>query len=166
MRQVLLLNASYEILTVIPLKRAVALVLAEKADILEEGDEPLRSERFSMPRPAVIKLRTFVKIPFSARVALNRKNLSLRDNGLCGYCGRRGSTIDHIIPRSRGGQHRWENVVLACSPCNQKKGASFLADLGWKLLVTPGVPERRTHMIVGIAEVEESWTPWLAVGAS
>lgn len=161
MQQVLVLNASYEVLTVVPLKRAVALVIAQKADILEEGEEPLRSATAEMPRPSVIKLRYFVKIPYNARVALNRKNLSLRDRGLCAYCGKKGSTIDHVHPRSRGGLHRWENVVLACAPCNQKKGSKLLSELGWDLKVQPSVPERRMHIFVGLAQVDETWSQWL-----
>lgn len=162
MRQpVLLLNATYEVLSVVSISRAVALVIAEKADIIEEADEPLRSATAEMPRPSVIRLRYYVKVPFHARVPLNRRNLTTRDNGRCGYCGGRGSTIDHIKPRALGGPHRWENVTLSCGPCNQAKGHKTLEELGWKLLNEPSVPERRTHMIVGLARVEDSWAEWL-----
>lgn len=162
MEPVLVLNATYEPLTVVPLSRAVALVIAKKADILEEGDEPLRSATTEMPRPSVVRLRYYVKIPYHARVPLNRRNLVTRDNGRCGYCGGKGSTIDHIQPRSRNGPHRWENVVLACVPCNQDKGDRLLSELGWELLITPTVPERLTHMVVGLAAVEDSWGQWLS----
>ncbi|QXC61768.1 HNH endonuclease [Aquihabitans sp. G128] len=105
MSTTLLLNASYEPLCVIPVRRAVVLVLAHKADVLAEGDAALRSARVTVPAPSVIKLRYFVKVPYRASLPLNGRNLVARDHGRCAYCGGRGDTIDHVVPRSRGGEH-------------------------------------------------------------
>lgn len=162
MSQVLCLNASYEVLTVLDLPRAMTLIFDDRAEVLEaDEDDPVRSPSVSFPRPLVIRLLSYVKVPYHARVPLNRKNLSLRDNGRCGYCAGRGATIDHIKPRALGGLHRWENVTLACGPCNSRKGHKTLKELGWELLNQPVVPERRTHMIIGLARSDDAWANWL-----
>lgn len=161
---VLLLNASYEPLKVVSWHRAVVMVLQEKADVIEADDEePVRSANFSMPMPIVIRLRYFVKIPYKAKVALNRRNLALRDKGLCQYCDRPGNTIDHIVPRSRGGQHEWTNVALACSPCNFKKGDRLLSELDWTLNSKPEVPRVSTHLIIGVGTIDPAWEPHLGI---
>ena len=158
----LLLNGDYSPLRIVPLKRGVSLVLAQKAEVLEEADdEVLRSERMTLKAPRVIRLKRFVKVPYRARLPLTRKNLTARDLGKCGYCGHVGSTIDHVLPRSKGGQHVWENVVLACSPCNAKKSDKTLDQLGWKLLVTPKPPKGLVWFAVGL-QVDEAWQPYLA----
>lgn len=167
MKQVLLLNASHEILRVIPLKRAVVLVLQEKAEVVEAGSEYVRSAYFSMPMPSVIRLKYFVRIPYHAKVALNRKALVARDRGVCQYCGKNGTTIDHIIPRARwkgpGPVHQWTNVALACSPCNQKKGHRLLSELGWTLRSKPDVPRVAARILIGVAEIDPAWEPHFAV---
>lgn len=162
MKSVLLLNASWEPLRVIPLKRAVVLVLQEKAEVVEAGEEEVRSSYFSMPLPSVVRLKYFVKIPFRAKVALNRRTLISRDKGICQYCGGHGSTIDHIVPRSRGGTHEWTNVALACGPCNSQKRDKLLSEIGWTLLNKPAVPHVRTHIVLGIGTLDPSWEPHLA----
>lgn len=163
MRSVLLLNADYLPLRVVPLKRAVVLVLQHKAEVIEAGEEPVRSASFEMPMPSVIRLTYYVKIPYRAKVALNRKSLIARDQGLCGYCRKHGSTIDHIHPRSRGGRHEWTNVTLACGPCNQKKGDKLLSELGWPLHNKPEVPRVTSHILVGLAELDPAWAAHLAL---
>lgn len=162
MAGVLLLNSSYEPLRIISLKRAVILVLQEKADVLSANDEdPVRSEHLWLDRPLVVKLRYYVKIPYRARVALNRKSLTARDGGICQYCGKHGNTIDHVIPRAKGGRHEWENVVLACSPCNQKKSDSLLSEIGWTLPRKPEVPRTSGRIIIGVAKIDEEWAEYL-----
>lgn len=157
----LLLNATWEPLRVVPLRRGISLIIAGKAEVVEESDdEVLRSARVTMAAPTVIRLKKFVRVPYRARLPLTRKNLVARDHGKCGYCGKSGSTIDHIIPRSKGGQHVWENVVLACSPCNQKKGDQILSSLGWELRVTPKAPHGLVWFIVGL-QTDPAWEPYL-----
>lgn len=164
MRNVLLLNATYEPLRIIALKRAVVLILQEKAEIIEGDDgEYVRSAYLNLPMPTVIRLKYFVKIPHNAKVALNRKALITRDRGVCQYCRGRGTTIDHIVPRSRGGRHEWKNVTLACGPCNARKDDKLLSELGWTLLTQPTVPKVRTHIVVGVAVIDPAWAPHLGL---
>lgn len=157
---VLLLNASWEPLRVISLRRAVLLVLAEKANVVTEGDGEVRSTSLSVPAPSVIRLRYYVRVPYRARAPLNRRNLTARDAGRCQYCGRAGNTIDHVVPRSRGGSHDWANVVLACAPCNQRKDNQLLSELGWTLMHKPTTPKVTAHLVVGVA-MRPEWEPHL-----
>lgn len=164
---VLLLNATYEPLRVITTRRAVVLILDEKAEVIEHKDGLFRSASTAMPVPAVIRLRYFVKIPYRARLPLNRKAVVARDGGVCQYgCGRRGDTIDHVVPRSRGGQHRWENVVASCRKCNGKKDDRLLSELGWELARKPFAPKGTYWLVVAMlpdGEVDPEWEPYLAV---
>ncbi len=161
MSGVLLLNATYEPLRVIPLKRAVVLVLQNKAEVISASEEPVRSAYLTLQMPKVIRLNYFVKIPYRARVALNRKSLMARDRSTCQYCGGHGNTIDHIVPRAKGGRHEWTNVATACSPCNAKKGDRTLEELGWTLLNKPEIPRVNSHVIVGIGVIDPDWEPHL-----
>ena len=140
MRSTLLLNASFEPLCIISARRALVLVLADKADVISESPDAFRSTRVTVAAPSVIRLRYFVKVPYRAALPLNRRNLAGRDGGRCQYCGDKGSTIDHVTPRSRGGAHSWDNVVLACLPCNSRKGDRLLTELGWTLPSPPRAP--------------------------
>jgi 5-methylcytosine-specific restriction endonuclease McrA len=157
----LVLNASFEPLAVVPLRRAILLVLSEKAVVLDAGADAVRSERMTMAAPRVIKLVRYIKVPFDRQAALTRTNLSSRDHGRCAYCGGKGTTIDHVVPRSAGGRHEWRNVVLACGPCNNTKASRTLADLGWALSVKPAVPRMTGWIIVGLAARDRSWEPYL-----
>jgi len=121
MSQVLVLNASYEPLNITTWRRAAVLMLKGKAESLEEHSN--RKIRTDIKLPTVIRLRYFIKVPYR-ELTLNRKNLIQRDSYSCQYCGYKGDklSIDHIIPRSRGGEDKWENVTTACISCNIKKG--------------------------------------------
>lgn len=164
MRSALLLNASYEPLHVVTVRRAVVLVLSGKADVVSEADGVMHSERLAVPVPSVIRLRYFVKVPYRAQLPLNRRNVVARDNGRCAYCGAHGDTVDHVIPRSRGGEHVWDNVVAACARCNGRKADRTLGELGWTLRVTPYVPSGWSWLVVGVA-THPTWEPWLAGSA-
>lgn len=163
---VLLLNATYEPLRVITAKRAVVLILDEKAEVVHAGDGVYRSASTSMPVPTVIRLRYFVKIPYKARLPLSRKAVVARDGGVCQYgCGRRGDTIDHVLPRSRGGEHRWENVVASCRRCNSQKADRLLSELGWTLPREPFAPTGNYWLVVGLlpdGQVDPEWVPYLS----
>ncbi len=168
MSATLLLNATFEPLRVLPVRRAVNLVLQGRAEVLEEGDRVVRSKNFEMKTPLVIRLKYFVRVPYRARLPLTRRNLIARDYGKCGYCGNTGSTIDHIVPRSKGGRHEWENVVTCCSPCNSAKADKALHELGknprtgkpWELRITPAPPHGMVWYTVGY-EFEEVWQSYL-----
>ena len=121
MRSALVLNASYEPLSVVSARRAACLVLADKADVIEADGTELRSPSLVLPSPLVIRLRYMVKVPYHRRTALSRRAVFARDDYRCQYCGSTADSIDHVMPRSRGGQHIWENVAAACRPCNLAK---------------------------------------------
>lgn len=161
MADTLLLNASYEPLCVISVRRAVVLLLADKADVVADSDVPVRSEWLTMTAPAVIRLRYYVAVPYRAHLPLNRRNLLARDRGRCAYCAGRADTMDHVVPRSRGGEHRWENVVAACRPCNARKDDRLLSELGHSLGFTPSAPSGWTYLVVGVSAAHPTWEPWL-----
>lgn len=163
MDNVLLLNASFAPLRVLSYKRAVVLVLEDKAEVIEETEVPLRHAGGALRLPSVIRLKYMVQIPFKARMPVNRKNVMARDNYECQMndCTRRGTTIDHVLPRSRGGKHEWTNVVACCSKCNSKKGNRLMSELGWTLKREPHEPRKNIWLVAGIREKEE-WEPYLA----
>ncbi len=164
-RHVLLLNASFEPLTTLPLRRAILLVLREKAEIIhqDEAGALLHSATRSYDVPSVIRLRRYISVPYGRRVPLTRVALMRRDRHTCGYCGKKAETIDHVIPRSRGGAHVWENVVAACKPCNHRKADKFLDELGWELHITPKVPKGpHWRLINGDLHGDPQWEPYMA----
>ena len=124
MGQVLVLNASYEPLNVTSVRRAHVLVFKGKAEVLEELDQPLRSASDTYPWPHVIRLVHYVRVPRAVQRKISRRALFARDGWRCVYCGTAGGrlTLDHVVPRSRGGDSVWENVVTSCAPCNLRKG--------------------------------------------
>ena len=159
---VLVLNASYEPLCVVSVRRAVVLVLKEKAEVLHTADRVLHSERVDLPVPSVIRLTYFVKVPFRARAALNRRAVFARDGGRCQYCGVPAENIDHVIPRSRGGLHVWENVVAACRPCNTHKRDRLLHETSMHLRGhAPMAPREHAWVVVAVGSVPDHWTPYL-----
>jgi 5-methylcytosine-specific restriction endonuclease McrA len=159
----LLLNASFEPLKVIPARRAVMLILRGKAESVASGEDPtyFRSATNVIEAPAVVRLKYQVRIPYRATVPLNRTALLARDNKTCQYCFKSGNTIDHVVPRARGGQHCWENVVTACSRCNAKKDDRLLEELGWSLLVKPYAPKAWFYVVFRFQR-DPAWEPYLA----
>ncbi|HEX6444816.1 MAG TPA: HNH endonuclease [Streptosporangiales bacterium] len=161
MAHALVLNATYEPLCVVPLRRAVILVLAEKATVLETGAATLHSEHLDLPAPTVVILSRYVRVPYRRGVPLSRRAVLQRDGHRCVYCTSRAETIDHVVPRSRGGKHIWTNVVAACRKCNHKKADKLLAELGWTLPMTPRPPAGTVALLVGYARRDPSWEPYL-----
>jgi 5-methylcytosine-specific restriction endonuclease McrA len=166
MAKALVLNATYEPLCVVPVRRAVVLVLKEKAEVLHATDAELHSERRAFAVPSVIRLTYFVKVPFRARAALSRRAVFVRDGHRCQYCGASAENIDHIVPRSRGGEHVWENVVAACRPCNTRKEDRLLHEVGFVLRRKPMAPRELTWVIVAVGTVHPHWEPYLQPGAA
>jgi 5-methylcytosine-specific restriction endonuclease McrA len=160
----LVLNATYEPLCVVPLRRAVVLVLAEKAVVVEASTSVMHSERLSVPVPTVVRLSRFVRVPYRRDVPLTRRAVLDRDAHSCVYCRSRADTIDHVRPRSRGGQHVWTNVVAACARCNHRKGDRLLSELGWHLPITPAAPPPTIAVVMGFAVRDPSWAPYLGFG--
>ena len=138
-RRVLLLNSTYEPLTALPMRRAVVMLMCGKADVVH--DDPsgpvIHSATRSIVVPSVIRLRSFVRVPYRARIPMTRAALMHRDRFRCAYCGGKADTVDHVVPRSRGGDHTWENCVAACSTCNHRKADRLLGELGWTLRAMP-----------------------------
>ena len=157
----LVLNASYEPLCVVPSRRAVVLVLSAKAVMVAEGDGVLRAATQAVPVPAVLRLTRFVKVPYRAMVPLTRKAVFARDGGRCVYCDAVATSVDHVVPRSRGGAHEWENVVSACGRCNHVKADRGIAELGWRLRRQPTAPTGTAWRIVGARRIDPRWTPFL-----
>jgi 5-methylcytosine-specific restriction endonuclease McrA len=160
-RRSLLLNASREPLCVVTLHRAISLVLAGKAVVLE-SDRVLRSPTTSLPAPQVLCLTRYVHVPHRGVVQPTRRTVLLRDDHRCGYCLGVADTVDHIHPRSRGGVHDWSNVVAACSRCNHHKADRLLSEIGWNLLVTPVIPHGVAAFLVAAARPHPSWRAYLA----
>ena len=117
-----MLNATYEPLSVVSARRAVVLVVRQKADLVHANGGYFSSERLRVPIPSVIRLRRYVRVPYRRRVPLSRRAVFARDEFACQYCGSGAENLDHVFPRARGGSHTWENVVAACRACNTKKG--------------------------------------------
>jgi len=136
----LVLNATYEPLGVVVDRRALLLVLARKATAIEDSGREMRSASGSLVLPSVIRLNRFVRVPHRAGVPLTRRAVFARDGGRCMYCGGNAASIDHVVPRSRGGRHTWDNVVAACHRCNRIKADRTPADLGWRLRAASGRP--------------------------
>jgi 5-methylcytosine-specific restriction endonuclease McrA len=162
----LVLNASYEPLCIVPLRRAVVLVLAEKAIVVEEGETLLRSERLAMNAPTVVRLSRYVRVPYRRAVPLTRRAVLDRDGHRCAYCAARADTIDHVLPRSRGGSHTWTNVVAACARCNHRKGDRLLSEMGWRQVPPPAEPPATVALVLGWAARDPAWDRYLSwVGA-
>ena len=158
----LVLNATYEPLCVVPMRRAVVLVLAEKAVIVEASDQVMHSERTSISVPTVVRLSHYVRVPYRREVPLTRRAVLDRDAHACVYCGTKADTIDHVRPRSRGGQHIWTNVVAACARCNHRKGDRLLAELGWHLSVPPVQPPATVAVVMGWTKRDPAWQAYLS----
>ncbi|MHB8669305.1 MAG: HNH endonuclease [Acidimicrobiales bacterium] len=166
MGRALVLNATFEPLCVVSVRRAVVLVMKEKAEVLHQTGELLHAERLAFPIPSVIRLAHFVKVPFRARAALNRRAVFARDGHRCQYCGATAENIDHVVPRSRGGEHIWENVVAACRPCNTRKEDRLLHETGLSLRHRPSAPKELTWVIVAVGSVHPHWEPYLRSGTA
>ncbi|MGH3341315.1 MAG: HNH endonuclease [Carbonactinosporaceae bacterium] len=162
MPHALVLNATYEPLCVVPQRRALVLVLSHKAVALEETGVVLHSATRAVPAPSVVRLTRFVKIPFRGAVPLTRRAVFARDGGRCVYCTAPATSVDHVVPRSRGGGHVWENVVSACRRCNHVKADRSVSELGWRLRRAPGQPTGIAWRIVGTGRSDPRWVPYLS----
>src|SRR3954453_20321995 len=165
--RVLLLNATFEPLAVVTAKRAVVLMLTGKAECVEVAlDAAFHSESLTVPAPSVMRLSRYVRVPYRRAVPMTRAGVLRRDGRRCAYCAKRADTIDHVIPRSRGGGHTWENCVAACRACNSRKADRLLDELGWSLRVKPCAPHRAAGgVMVLTVEPHPAWEPWLSAAA-
>ncbi len=159
---VLLLNADYSALSLCSVRRAVVLVLDAKADLVEAcGDQRLRSATTSFAWPSVVRLRSYVRVPYRT-IQLTRKNVLRRDHFRCQYCGGRESlTLDHVFPKSRGGRDLWENLVAACSSCNARKGCRTPEEASMPLRTTPFRPSHVMYIRDTVGTLDDTWKPYL-----
>ena len=165
MTSVLVLNATYEPLSVVSIKRAVVLLLKEKAELLEAAETTLRARGLAMPVPLVIRMVYYVRIPRAMALPLSRRSIMARDQYTCQYCGatplRADLTLDHVLPRSRGGRTEWENVVVACRVCNQKKGSRTPREAQMSLARPPRRPRYVALALLGENHQREAWSKYL-----
>jgi len=161
MTQSLVLNASYEPLCVVSSRRALMLIIDEKAELLHATERLFRAAHIAFAEPSVVRLWHYVKVPYQARISLNRRAVFARDNHRCQYCGASAENIDHVIPKSRGGAHSWENVVASCRPCNSRKRDRSPEESGMRLHRVPSAPRQRTWILVASGAIRSDWEQYL-----
>ena len=164
MNRVLVLNASYEPLSIISVQRAIVLLLKEKAELIECAEERLHAAYTSLPVPLVIRLVYYVRIPRPIALAPSRRSIMIRDNYTCQYCGatppRATLTLDHVLPRSRGGQTTWDNIVTACRSCNVRKGDRTPEEASMVLRRRPGRPNYIAFLLLSGAGSFDTWSKY------
>lgn len=160
---VLLLNANFEPLNICNTRRAIGLMMTSKASLILNGRGFIRTVSQKYPRPSIIRLERMIKRP-RIRVKLNKREVLRRDNYTCQYCGQRVPhlTIDHIVPRSQGGELIWSNLVAACPPCNHRKGGRTLEQAHMRLLHTPiEPPSSAVYIYARHLTQNEDWIPFI-----
>jgi 5-methylcytosine-specific restriction endonuclease McrA len=158
----LVLNAGYEPLAVVSFKRALVLVLNDKATVLAGADsQTVHSASREFELPTVILLQRYVRIPGSRKIPVSRRGVLRRDGYRCGYCAKSANTIDHVLPKSRGGQDTWENLVACCLRCNNAKSDKTPAEMGWELRFTPKMPSGVIWTVRGAEKAEPQWAEFL-----
>ena len=162
---VLVLNATFEPLSVVSVRRAVVLLLKEKAEIVEAAEAELRSEQLTIPTPLVIRLVYYVRIPYRVSIPLTRRTVLARDHYTCQYCGeqppRKELTVDHILPRSRGGHTTWDNVVTACQRCNGRKGNRTPEEANLKMRSKPTQPRYVALAMIESPDARKAWRKYI-----
>ncbi len=162
----LLLNSSFEPVKVVSWKKAVVMVLLGKVEVVEEYDRMIRGISFALRLPAVIRLNRYIK-KRTLIIKFSRQNVYIRDGGRCQYCGsffsERDLTYDHVVPRSKGGETEWTNVVTCCTRCNLKKGGRTPEEAGMALIRKPKPPIwiPLLTMSLGLKETPEPWRDYL-----
>lgn len=161
--RVLLLNQSYEPISICTVKKAVILTFLGKAEIVADNQSrSLHSVSRVYPWPSVIRLKRFVRLPYK-EIILTRKNVLRRDKHRCAYCGRGDLplTMDHIVPKAKGGNDSWDNLVAACMPCNNRKGDRTPTEADLVLKVKPYRPSFLMFIINSVSRIDETWKPFL-----
>lgn len=159
---VLVLNQDYQALTITSVQRATVLVLLQKAELIEaEQARFVRSPSYRIPWPSIVRLKAYVRLPYK-RILLTRKNVIRRDRQRCQYCGSKDRlTIDHVMPKSRGGKDTWDNLVAACVPCNNRKGNRTPEEASMELSRKPFRPSYVMYIRDYVGSLDDSWKPYL-----
>lgn len=163
MNNVLVLNFTYEALNITSVRRAVKLLFAGKAEVVHRGDFRVASPSFAMFMPTIIRMLYYIRRPMQ-RVALTKKNVLLRDDYECQYCGNRTEslmTVDHVLPKSRGGPSTWENLVCACIRCNNRKNNRTPDDANMPLKRKPRAPKFIPWVQVTRNTLPDEWQKFL-----
>ena len=160
--RVLVLNADYQAISLCSVERAFLLLYLKKAEAVEAcADKVIRSVNRSFSLPSIIRLRRYVQVPYR-KVSLTRANVFRRDGYKCGYCGsRQHLTLDHVLPRCRGGRDSWDNLVTACQSCNTKKGNRLPEEAGMELARKPFRPSYVMYLTNFSPRVDDGWRPYL-----
>jgi 5-methylcytosine-specific restriction endonuclease McrA len=161
--KVLILNQNYEPISICNAKKAIVLIYLGKAELIErKNGKVIRSASSNFPFPSIVRLGIYIRVPYK-KIILSRKNILRRDGHRCIYCGAASGTltIDHIIPKSQGGEDSWENLATACVKCNNKKDDRSLEEANMKLLKKPIRPNHITFIKHSINKIDESWKPYL-----
>lgn len=161
--KVLVLNQDYSAINICSIPKAIVLLFLQKAEIVHADDMyHLRSVDNTYPMPSIIRLSSYVNVPYRNGVVLNRQNIFKRDNGECQYCGsKKDLTLDHVIPRSRNGRSTWKNLVTACKSCNSRKGNRTPEEAKMKLKRTPYKPSFLMYLRDFNGKVHEEWDNYL-----
>jgi len=161
--KVLLLNQSYEPLTVCNVKKAIILIYLRKAELIDSKNSlKIHSVSQELQCPSVIRLKEYINVPYK-KILLSRKNIFKRDNHKCGYCGRGDLplTIDHIIPKARGGSDVWDNLVTACTKCNNLKGNRTPEEADMPLKIKPYRPDHLMYIKNSVSRMDSTWKKYL-----
>ncbi|MCL4448856.1 MAG: HNH endonuclease [Actinobacteria bacterium] len=161
MSKALVLNATFEPLAVVTARRALMLILSDKAELLHRTDNEFHSPKATFPEPSVVRLAYYVKVPYKTRVALNKRAVFLRDHNTCQYCGNPAESLDHVMPRSRGGTHTWDNVVASCKSCNSYKENRLPGEVGFVLRNSPSFPKGNMWLLVNHGIARQEWELYL-----
>lgn len=162
----LVLNAGFEPLAVISFRRALILVLNNKATIIKSDVEhPVLASTGTFDRPSVIVLSRYVKVPYARRVPVTRRGILRRDGNRCAYCAASANTIDHVMPKSRGGAESWDNLVACCFKCNNIKSDRTPQEMGWRLRVQPKMPVGPSWFALGLDFRHSDWEDFLGQAA-
>ena len=162
MAAALVLNATFEPLSVVHARRAVVLVLRGRASVVAVRDEVWHSESASVVVPSVVRLNGYVRVSYERTVPVTRRAIFGRDGHRCQYCGAAAESLDHVLPRSRGGDHTWENVVACCRRCNLRKGDRLPGEVGLALQRHPQRPHRFGWIFATAGtHLDPSWRPYL-----
>jgi 5-methylcytosine-specific restriction endonuclease McrA len=153
----LVLNATFEPLGIVSTRRA----LGTKAELIHATQRLFRSERAALPEPSIVRLARYVRVPHDRTVAVNRRTVFARDSHRCQYCGCAAESIDHVVPRSRGGLHAWDNVVAACRRCNTRKEDRLPHEAGLVLRSLPVAPRQRVWLLASTGATPQEWVPYL-----
>ncbi len=165
MRRALVLNATFEPLCVVPALRALVLVLDDKAETVRERSTVVRSEHREFNEPAVVRLSRYIHVP-RRHGRPSRRVIFARDGHACQYCGRTADSVDHVVPRSRGGGHHWDNLVAACRRCNGRKRDRLPREAGMTLRRSPGRPAELDWFRAQAGSLPDEWLEYLSVAQS